>query len=1027
MMHHLSNQFLRKRILSALSLIFAVLQLSAQQGTISGTVQDEEGLALPGVSVLIKGTQKGTVTNDKGQFSIQAEKGQTLLFSFIGFGTREVKIGDQSRLEVVMKEEIQEFADVVVIGYGTQKKGNVTGSISSVENEELTVAPVASTSNALAGRLPGLVSKQTSGLPGADAADISIRGFGSALIIVDGIESDFNSIDPNQIESISILKDGSASIYGSRAGNGVILVTTKRGSTQKPQITVNSSYTLQGVTAMPRTPSAGQYAEMQREEWINGGEVGNAPFTEEMVQAYYDESNQQYPNTDWYNTLIRDWAPQHQHNISVRGGSEKVKYYGFLGYMNQETMWKKSGGDYTRYNLQSNIDAQVLENLSLRIDLASTIEARKYPMRSLEEGGGVWQDFWNTLPIYPATLPDPSKISFAFGAGTGGAHVSSNRNLSGYNDRNDQNLKGTISLDYAVKAVEGLSAKAFFNYAQNYGSTKQFFIPTEFYSYDYASDIYTLAGALGDNPYLNQSKYESRTLTGQLSLNYDNQFGSDGAHHVKGLALYEAIDYANNSLSAGRTNFLSTTVDQMYAGSTNGMSNNGSAAEMGRVSFVGRVNYSFREKYLFETILRADASAKFPEDTRWGYFPGFSLGWRISEENFMDALEFVSYLKIRASYGEAGNDNIGNFQYLAGYQYNPNITYILDEGPQKGIVSSGLPNPNMTWENMRTYNVGMDFSLLDQKLYGEGDVFYRERNGILATRLTSLPYQFGAELPPENLNSSNDRGFEFKLGTEGKLNDLTWNISGNISWSRAKWDHYEEPEYSDPDQVRINKNSGQWMDRTAVYISDGIFTSMEAIDNLKFDQDQQGNVTLRPGDIRYVDLNDDGILDWRDTSVKEGTTPHWMTGFNVNLNYKNFDFSALFQGAFGYYYLLNLSATGKVKPAIIFEEHWTEKNNRADALFPRLGGAWTNGLSSDFNYKKAGYLRLKTASLGYTVPDNILKMVNLSKVRLYMAGVNLLTFDRLKKYNVDPEAPSGSSGRYYPQQRTITFGTSISF
>lgn len=1002
----------------------------AQIRTISGKVSSSDGGVIPGVNIIQKGASNGVVTDFDGNYQIELKEGASVLvFSFIGFQTVEEPIGNRDVINIILKEDTQALDEVVVVGYGTQKKESLTGAISDVKSKDLTVAPIASTANALAGRLPGLISQQNSGLPGADAAKLSIRGFGDALVIVDGIEADFNSIDANQIESISILKDGSASIYGARAGNGVILITTKRGSSGKPTITFNSSYTLQGITSMPKTVSAGQYAEMAREKWIQSGQPEEtAPFTLEQIQKFYEGSDPQYPNTDWYDVLIRDWAPQLQNNLSVRGGSEKVKYYGFLGYMNQETIWKKSGGNYTRYNLQSNLDAKISDNLSLRIDIASTIEARRYPMRPMgDSGSGVWQDFWNTLPIYPSSLPDSTKIPFAFGAGTGGAHVTTNRKISGYNDSDSQNLKGTISLNYSFKGIEGLSARGFINYSQDYSTNKAFFKPVDFYTYDTTSDIYTLAGSLGSKAQLDIQKYESRMITSQFSLNYDNMFGSNKEHHVTALMLYESIDYSSNWISAGRKNFLTDTIDQLFAGSTDGMSNNGSANEMGRVSYVGRLNYTFKEKYLLESIIRADASAKFPKNSRWGYFPSISLGWRISEEKFFKDSKVLSNLKLRASYGEAGNDNIGNFQYLSGYQFNY-YTYILGNGPQQGLVSKGLPNPYLTWEKIKTYNIGLDFSLFDKKIYGEGDVFYRKRAGMLANRLATLPSTFGATLPPENINSSNDRGFELKLGTKGNTENWMWDISGNISWSRAKWDHYEEPDYTDPDQKRLYALSGQWMDKTVGFLSDGLFTSQEEIDNLTFDQDQQGNVTLRPGDIRYVDLDQNGILDWRDQSIGKGTVPHWMLGFNTNLQYKHFDFSALFQGAFGYYHYLSLNpANGQMYPTFVYKERWTESNNDSNALIPRLGGAGTNNLVSDFRYKKAGYVRLKTLSIGYSIPKKILRNNGLESIRIFVSGTNLLTFDRLSKYDVDPEAPSGNGGSYYPQQRTISLGTNISF
>lgn len=415
---------------------------------IKGTVIDVQGEPVIGANVIEKGTTNGVITDVDGHFSVQVTENAVLQISYIGYNQQEIPVRNQNYITITLLEDLQALDEVVVVGYGTQKKVNLTGAVSSINNKALTVAPVANTTNALAGRLPGLTVIQNSGQPGSDEASLNIRGFNNLqtkrngqsyndgpLIIVDGIEAPFRTIDPNMIESVTILKDGSASIYGSRAGNGVILVTTKRGIQQKPTFTFNSNLTLQGVTSMPRPTNAGQYAELEREKWIQSGRpVEQAPFTEEQVQKYYDGTDPQYPNTDWYDELVRDWAPQQQYNLSVRGGSEAVKYYGFIGYMNQQSMWKKNGGNYNQYNLQSNIDATISKNLSFQLDLAAIINDRKFPARGQGAGGdNVWQDFWNTLPIYPATLPDPTKISYADGGGTGGAHVTSNYNLMGYN------------------------------------------------------------------------------------------------------------------------------------------------------------------------------------------------------------------------------------------------------------------------------------------------------------------------------------------------------------------------------------------------------------------------------------------------------------------------------------------------------------------------------------------------------------------------------------------------------------------
>ncbi|MDP2338595.1 MAG: TonB-dependent receptor [Bacteroidota bacterium] len=999
--------------------------VSQQQKPVFGKVTDSSGSPLPGVSVVVKGTTTGTITDSNGNYSLpNVAADATISFSFIGLKTQEIAVAGKTTLNIKMQEEIVGIEEVVAVGYGEQRKGNLTGSIATVKSDQLIVAPLASITNTLAGRLPGLVSIQRSGLPGADNASLSIRGFGNALVIVDGIEGNFNNIDANEVESISVLKDGAASIYGSRAGNGVILVTTKRGKMEKPTITFNTSQTFQSITAMPKMTSAGQWAEVQTETWLQQGKpVSQVPYTQEQIQKYYDGSDPlQYPNTNWYNVLIREWSPQQQHNLSIKGGSDRIKFLGFLGYLNQETIWKKSGGDYKRYNFQSNIDAKILDNLSLQLDVASIVEDRNYPHRDQTgtASGTIWQDFWNMYPIYPSSLPDTTKIPFT---GMGNALALSNMD-NGYNNTDNQNIKGTLSLSYNFNSIKGLSAKALVNYSKNYSTNKVFYKPLKFYTYDYASKIYSLKGALFSKAGLSQSNNQDRALTGQFSLNYDHIFGEN--HHLTILALYEAIDYKSNWISAGRVDYLTPAIDQLFAGSTKGMSNNGAANEMGRKSYVGRLNYSFKDKYLVESTLRADASAKFPTSKRWGYFPSLSLGWRMSQENFLKNVQSLDNLKLRASYGSSGNDAVGNFQYLSGYNYGS--TYLLGSAIQQGLVSTGLANPNLTWEGIQVYNCGIDFSMWKGKLYGEIDAFYRERTGIIGTRTTSLPSSFGAVLPPENVNSMNNRGFEINLGNRGNFRDLNWDISGNISWSRSKWMHNDEPSYTDPDQERIYKVSGRWTDRRFGYLSDGLFTSQAEIDALQFDQDLQGNKTLRPGDMRYKDVNGDGKLDWKDqVEIGKGTEPHWMIGFNTNLNYKNFDLSALFQGAMGYYtYIANDNGI-LLNSVPMFNSRWTEANNNSNAFVPRRGGNATNNyLNSDHYYKKAGYLRLKTLSIGYTISKKWLEKANISHLRIYAAGTNLLTFDKLKEFNLDPESPSGKLGSYYPQQKTITFGAIIS-
>lgn len=989
---------------------------------ITGLVTDERNQPFMGVNVTVKGTRRGTVTSKDGRYSIAGLKDEdVLVFSFVGYSSKEVAVAGQTSINVTLLPLVGTLSDVVVVGYGTQKKATVTGSIASVKSAELTAAPVASTINSLAGRLPGLISQQSSGAPGADQASINIRGFGPALWIVDGVESDFNNIDPNQIESISILKDGAASIYGARAGNGVILVTTKRGKEGKPDITLNSSYTLQGNTTMTDPVSSGQYAEITNLYYTNQGKP--APYTQEQIQKYYAGNDPAYPNTNWKKEAIRNWAPENQHNLSVRGGSDRIKYFGLFGYLDQQSIWKTNGGGYNRYNLQSNLDAKVNEDLTIQLNLSSVDEAKSESRRGQGAGGNtLWQDLWNSLPIYPATLPDPTKYSYANGQGVGNILLISNMDIAGYNRNNIQNYKGTFVADYKIRAITGLSAKGFINYNKTYTSNKNFTKPYDFYTYNSEADTYTLAGSLGTQAALSYQTWQSRNITGQLSLNYDRIF--NGNHHITALALYEAIDYNTSYLTAGRTSFLTPAIEELYAGAVQTSTANSSASEMGRTSYVGRLNYSYKDKYLIESSLRADASAKFPSNSRWGYFPSVSLGWRLDQENFIKKLRFIDELKLRASYGRSGIDNFLDFQYLTGYQIGGH--WLIGNGTQVGIASKGLANPYLTWEKVKLYNIGTDFSFFNRKMFGTIETFYRTLIGHPATRQLSLPSTFGAGLPQENLNSQNNRGFELSLGTSGTLGDFNYQVTANLSWSRAKWDHYEEPEYTDPDQIRLNKVSGRWIDVTFGYVAEGLFTSQQEIDNLKFTY-PGGNAALRPGDVKFVDTNGDGKLDFLDQQqIGTGTVPDWMAGATINLKYKNFDLQSLLQGAFNYYSTTYLYNGGLNYSTAFYDNMWTEQNNSADAS-PRISGASTNSLFNNLYFRKASYLRLKTLALGYNLPKSLINKAGLSNVRIYVAGTNLLTINPLKKYGVDPEAPSGAAGYYYPQQRTISAGINVTF
>lgn len=995
---------------------------------IAGKVIDEQGEGVIGANVMEKGTTNGTITDLDGKFYLEVSGKSILQVSYIGFNTQEIQVNGQKLFTIRMTEDSQSLDEVVVVGYGTQKKLNLTGAVATLKNEELVKTPVASTTNALVGRLPGLIAKQKSGQPGFDAADINIRSFGSALVIVDGVEQSFNNIDANEIESVSILKDASAAIYGARAGNGVILVTTKRGQSGKPNILFNGTLTSQSYTNFPEPVDAGQYATLFREAQINSGVPENqTKFSEEDIAKYFAGNDPQYPSTNWYDEIMKKSALQQQYNLTIRGGTDVVKYYTFLGYLSQDGMFKGDNTGYRRFNVRSNLDVNLTSDLTFSLDLSAIKDDVRQSNRPASEEW-FWMDFFDSTPTSHASFPDPTKVPH-IGPGPFNAIINTHEDLGGYDKTYKNTLNGAFSVNYKVRPVPGLSAKLKLNYQQVSYDRKNWTKQNDIWDYDYATDTYTLYGKSMPTS-LKQEFHKNQTITGQFSLNYDRVFNKD--HSINGLALVEIIDYNNGNFSAYRENYVTSAIDQLFAGGTINQQANGSASVSGRASFVARANYAYRGKYLLEATARYDGSPNFPKNKRWGFFPSISAGWRMSEETFIkNNLTWIDNLKLRAGVSQTGFDSVGAFQYLTGYKFEGYNVLGGKEVP--GLTTTGIANTNISWETMTLYNVGLDLSVLNSKLYSEIDVFYRKRDDMLGTRVVSLPNTFGATLPSENINSQSTRGFEVLIGHRGNFGDFSYDISGNVSWSRSKWIHYDEPDYTDPDDIRLKKKSGQWIDVYNAYKSDGLFTSQEEIDNLGYDMDGMGNTSLRPGDIKIVDINNDGEVDWRDArNIGSGGTPHIIYGINLNMKYKGFDLSVFAQGAADYYVQLqsgNINIDGVRTPfKVIWNERWTPENNDRDAIIPRQKiGQTTNNWNSDYWYKNASYLRLKNVTLGYTFNKSLVQKLRMENLRLFVVGTNLFAINPLRKYGLDPETPDATRGWSYPVTKSVSLGLNVSF
>lgn len=996
---------------------------------IHGTVVNEKGDPLAGASVMEKGGKHGTMTNQSGNFHLAVnDPNGSLIVSYSGYATTEVKIDGKTQILVTLKQSGDSLGDVVVVGYGSQRKREVTGAISTVKGLDLDVAPIASTSNALGGLVPGLISQQETGQPGRDAASLSIRGFGTPLIIVDGIQTDFNNINPTEIATVTVLKDASAAIYGARSGNGVILVTTKRGKSGKPIVSYNSSYTAQSYIALPKMVTSGQYAQEQRDFDLNTGVNPNqAIYTQDQVNSYYAGNNPAYPNTDWWKAAMNNAAPQYKNDLSVSGGNDNIRYYTFAGILKQYGFARSKDNVYNRYNFRTNVDAKISKYLSMEVNVAGIADNVTSTVEDMGDAGGFWNDYYWSLPTASAFLPDKG-VPYAGSATAGNPIVDTRSDISGSNKNSDLTMNGSLALNFKIPGVPGLSVRGFFNYLDYRTNQKIFNTYFQTYSYNYTTKAYT-PGLSGSPTSVTESTSDATQRTRQFSVNYDNTFNS--VHHISALLLYEGIDSSSSGFYAGRMGYLTTSIPYLFAGSTATSTNGDNANVNYRASVVGRINYGFEDRYFLQGTLRYDGSPNFPPSTRWGLFPSVSGAWLLSQENFMKASP-ISNLKLRLSYSNTGYDNVGQFEYITGYALSQ-VPWSANGNTQTGIATTGLANPNITWEQMHTYDAGVDFGIFDNKIYGTADVFYRLRAGILGTKAISLPTTFGAVLPSENINSYGDRGFEVMIGYKHSSRNFSYDISVNVAYTRAKWIHYDEPAYTTADEKRVDQVTGKWTDLIWGYKSAGLFASQADISGVKYVLDGNGNKSVKPGDIKYVDLNGDGVIDWRD-EVKTGTggIPRYLGGLNFNVTYKKFQLIGLFQGAAGKDVSVEQAIDSRRGTTrFLFENMYSTEHPNLNALFPLQDASSYNNYPSDFFIKNASYLRLKNLSLGYNFTHLFPVAAGISNVRLYIAATNILTISGLTKYGVDPEYIQTNygavPGSIYPKTKTVSAGINVSF
>jgi TonB-linked SusC/RagA family outer membrane protein len=1039
--------FLKSLYLLIFTMLFSLLNLSAlyaqQENSVNGTVTDSSGEPLPGVTVVIKGTTQGTVTNADGEYTLtNIPDDATLQFSFVGKLTQEVEVGSKNLINVVLKSDILQMDEVIVVGYGSQERASVTGSVATVSSERLTARPSANITELLAGTAPGLVVQQQSGLPGADNATISIRGFGAPLVLVDGIEMSMSRVDPEDIESITVLKDAAAAIYGIRAGNGVILITTKKGNISKPKITYKADFSIQAPTITPELLGSPEYATLINEAAYNeNNAVGfYSEWSEGDIQKFRDGNDPDFANTDWLGVIFKDWAPMQSHNINMSGGTEKTRYFVSAGLLDQTAMYVTDDHKFKRYNVRANLSTAVNEYVDFQTELYYSRHDRREPTSGgLEE---LWTNIKSAWPTYPASYPDPTKAPTAgWSQRSPLGNIDAEKTGLTYSFYNE--FVGSMQLSLKVPGVKGLQTAIKLNYrnTSNYGKTQD--RPMDIYDYSYADDVYTRLGTVGLNRLTsNENKYF--LLYPMARVTYDNTFG---LHKVGGLFVFEAIDTKAENFWTQSMDLLSYNLPYHFAGSPANITNGGSKSETGLVSYIGRLNYAYDEKYLVEATIRADQSYMFYKDNRTGFFPSISAAWRVTEEDFMANVNWINSLKLRLSYTNLGtNTGYEPYRYLSAYeivtgsgQVNTNY-YLFGDQIYQQIRTTGLADISASWEKTKTYNIGIDATFLNNKLALELDGFYRYRYDIYGSRISSYPTTFGNILPQININSATNKGVDLRITHNNQFGDLKYIVAGSFSIAREKWDHFDEIEYTDPDEIRYLTRTGNYTNRWIGYKTDGIFMSQDEIDNHLIDQDQAGNATLIPGDIIYVDVNGDGMITEKDQDeIGYGTFPDMYFGLNTNISFKGFNLDALFQGAS----MVNTIVNGNLRlpgnQGNYYDFHYKYRwqpdsdnpgeNINPDAKLPAIISATNanNNKVSDFWLKDGTYLRLKSLSLSYNLPQKWVKTTGFSGAMFTLSGTNLFTVSALGIYknSIDPESNSGNRLKMYPPVKILSMGIKV--
>jgi TonB-linked SusC/RagA family outer membrane protein len=1021
-----------------------------QKMTISGSVVNESGQPLQGATVMQTSTTNTTVTDQQGHFNLSVSSGSAILeVSYTGYVTSSIPVSNKSSLQIVLKLATSKLDEVVVIGYGTQKRTTMTGAVSTISGDELAKAPVANITKSIAGKVAGVSMRPNGGQPGQDNPSIHIRGIAttgtnSPLIVVDGILRDnINQVDPEIIESVSVLKDAAAvAPYGLGGANGVILITTKTGKIGSPTLAINSYYGVQSPTYFPDLLDAKDYMRLTDEAYLNEQPGGtNLPFSNDLINDY-DALNAKdpdlYPNSSTKD-LIKMNAPIQNHHLQLSGGSEKTKYFTNLGYFKQDGLFENV--NYDRINYALNLESKATNTTKVSFSLLGSVEQTN----DIGPGTSTTRIFRGLYKFFPTA---PIYYTNGFWGLSAGNSIPAVLNSDDYQKNNGNTLLSTITLEQQLPFIKGLSIKGSFSYDLRSNFIKGWHTPWYYWNQNTNTTPYTYtkstAGLEGGVPYtyLREEQTDRKYFTYQGYINYQRSFGKN---QFTGLLVAEARNNKYNTFYAQRNNF-AVDIDELDMGSSNktDYSNGGSSSVGSQIGYIYRLGYVYNNKYMLEATGRYDGHYYFAPGKRWGYFPAFSAGWRISDEEFMENVKFIDNLKIRGSWGKSGNLAGSAYQYLSGYNLVGGV-YGFGTGTMvQGAYNSQEANRNITWEISKKIDIGFEAALWNNLLMIEADYFYERRSGMLLSPAVTVPVEYGLALAQENAGEMQNHGFELRVGTQYLLqNGLKLGFDGNISVAKNKMVQVFETEatYNNPNRRVTGRPYGTPFGYHALGLfttkddknGDGIINAGDGYKVVQFGE-------LHPGDIKYEDVSGpvgvpDGKIDDNDEVVigYYPGNPSMTFGLTLSAAWKGIDLGLFLQGSamtsmnianFQTVAFQNNKSNASYE---YFDNHWTPDNENAKYPRATTSPSANNTQTSDFWMMNTSYLRLKTVTCGYTLPNNILKRLKIKSIRVYFSGQNLFTFSKLNF--MDPETPNGSSIEtvFYPNMKTLSLGANITF